>query len=294
MRVLITGASGNIGKGLIPRLKSAGHDLVLSDLNLLPDDGAFEGIPFVQADAQIGVGLERAAEGCDMIVHLPAWHGIHWRAKTEADFWRLNVDGTFWAFQAAQARGISRFVFLSSQAWHGHYDKYGFTKRIGEELCEYNRVRHGIRYVSLRPQDLTPWGTDFLHRYGRRFLYGGVDREDVLDSIACAVERLARPSEGEAEGLIVDSTRANAFTEAQLANWTTDPLGTCESIFPGSRELVERFAINIKEKPHLVGELGWDLIGYQPTRHFGTFIAQLKALLEEGGEELVRSQVCQY
>jgi nucleoside-diphosphate-sugar epimerase len=143
MRILVTGAGGNIGKGLAPRLQALGHSLVLSDVNRI-DTGD---IPFVQLDIQHGFGLDKAAEGCDMIVHLPAWHGIHWRDKTEMDFWRLNVGGTFNAFQAARANEIKRVVFLSSTAWYGHYDKYGFTKRIGEELCEYNRRNHGVRYV---------------------------------------------------------------------------------------------------------------------------------------------------
>jgi nucleoside-diphosphate-sugar epimerase len=156
MKILLTGATGNVGRGMTQRLREAGHELVLYDVNRLPDEELFRDLEFIQGDAQQGIGLDRAAQGCDLILHTPAWHGIHWGAKTEVDFWRLNVDGTFWMFQAAQAAGIKRVVFLSSQAWHGHYDKYGFTKVIGEELCEYNRRSHGISYVAIRPADFTP------------------------------------------------------------------------------------------------------------------------------------------
>src|SRR5215467_5286577 len=157
MRILISGAGGNIGRGLVTRLRAAGHDLVLTDINSLPDDETYRGLEFVQCDVQVGFGLEQAAAGCDLLLHTPAWHGVHSRQKTEADFWRLNVDGTFWALQAARTAGIHRLVFLSSQSWHGHYEKYGFTKRIGEELCEYHRRNHGLRYVTIRPHDFTPW-----------------------------------------------------------------------------------------------------------------------------------------
>ena len=220
MKILLTGAGSNVGKGMIARLRAGGHDLVLSDINRLPDTEPFAGLPFVQCDVQAGVGLERAAQGCDLVLHLPAWHGIHWNQKTEADFWRLNVDGTFWMFQAAKAAGITRVVFLSSQAWHGHYDKYGFTKRIGEELCEYNRRNGGVRYVAIRPADFTPWGDDWL-RYGSRLLYGGVDREDVLDCVERSVNFLGNSLSGgeEAEGVIVNAVRLNAFTAAQLEGW---------------------------------------------------------------------------
>ena len=296
MKILITGALGNVGRGIIGRLQNAGHDLVLYDVNRPPDDETFRGIPFVQGDIQAGIGLERAAHGCDAIVHTPAWHGIHWGSKTEADFWRLNVDGTVWMFQAAQALGIKRVVFLSSTAWYGQYDKYGFTKRIGEELCEYNRRNYKIRYVSVRPNDFTPWGDDYC-RYGSRLLYGGVDREDVLDCVALAVEKLVPElADGaEAEGIIAHALRANAYTAEQIADWDADPLAAVEQIFPGSRELVEKYNIGIKYKPGLsnLGE-GEAAIGYAPTRHFGTFIEDLRRIDAEGGETAVRAIRCPY
>jgi len=296
MRILLTGASGNIGSGLIPRLRAAGHDLVLYDVARPPDGEPFAGLPFVQGDAQAGVGLDRAASGCDLIVHTPAWHGIHWNLKTEVDFWRLNVDGTFWMFQAAQAANISRVVFLSSTAWYGHYDKYGFTKRVGEELCEYNRQRHGIRNVSVRPNDLTPWGDDYL-RYGARLLQGGVDREDVLDCVAAAVESLAPslPEGSEPEGIIVHAMRPDVFTAEQIAGWEADPLAACERVFPGSRALVEKYGIDIRHKPGLSGpDTGAAQIGYASTRHFGTFLDELRRLDSEGGEAAVRAVRCSY
>jgi len=296
MHILLTGASGNVGKGMVTRLRAAGHDLVLYDVGRLPDGEPFAGLPFVQGDAQVGIGLDRAARGCDLIVHTPAWHGIHWNAKTEADFWRLNVDGTFWTFQAAQGAGISRVVFLSSMAWHGHYDKYGFTKRVGEELCEYNRQRHGIRYVAVRPADFTPWGEDFL-RYGARLLQGGVDREDVLDCIAQSVTSLTPdlPDGAEPEGIVVNALRPDAFTEEQIAAWETDPLAACERVFPGSSALVQKYGIDIRHKPGLSGpNEGGARIGYAPKRHFGTFLDELRRLDRAGGEAAVRAVRCPY
>ncbi len=247
--------------------------------------------PFHQLDVQHGFGLEKAAEGCDLVLHTPAWHGIHWNQKTEADYWRLNVDGTFWAFQAAKANGIKRFVFLSSTAWYGHYDKYGFTKRIGEELCEYNRVSHGIRYVSVRPNDLTPWGADWINGYGARLLYGGVDRADVLDCVGLAVNRLAGEPVGDPEGIVVEALRPNAYTEADLEGWEADPLAACERIFPGSTELVERYGIRIQRKPSVTtSSLGWEEVGYAPTRHFGAFLEELRGLDEADA----RARRCPY
>ena len=292
MKILVTGAGGNVGLGVVPKLVAKGHEVVLSDLTRpegLPD------LPFFQIDVQAGFGLERAAEGCDLILHTPAWHGIHWNQRTEADFWRLNVDGTFWAFQAARSVGVSRFVFLSSQAWHGHYDKYGFTKRVGEELCEYHRRANGVRYVAVRPADLTPWGDDWPNRYGARMLYGGVDREDVLDAVALSVERLAHPLEGEPEGIVLDAVRPNAYDEAVLEGWEADPVAVCERVFPGSAELVQRYGLKIDRRPGVSRTReGWDEVGYTPSHHFGTFLEDLRRVDASGGEDAVRAMRCPY
>jgi NAD-dependent epimerase/dehydratase family protein len=296
MKILVTGASGNVGKGMTERLKAAGHELVLHDLAPLPEGEPFTGLPFVQGDAQQGIGFDRAAAGCDLILHTPAWHGIHTRQRTEVDFWRLNVDGTFWIFQAAAHAGVKRLVFMSSLAWYGHYDKYGFTKRLGEELCEYYRRNHGIRYVAVRPSGFVPW-RDWVNHYGAELLYGRVDREDVLDCVQCAIERLAGalPEDAEPEGIAAIAHRANAFTEEQLEGWEADPLAACERIFPGSRRLVEKYQINIARKPHVVN-LGDtpETTGYRPKRHFGTFLEELARLDVEGGEAAVAAVRCAY
>jgi NAD dependent epimerase/dehydratase family len=310
MRILLTGAGGNVGRGIAPRLRAAGHTLVRSDIDLVPDDDADGDESFVQCDVQTGVGLETAAQGCDLLLHTPAWHGVHSRAKTEADFWRLNVDGLFWALQAARTAGVKRLVFLSSMSWHGHYDKYGFTKRVGEELVEYHRRNHGVRYVIVRPHDFTPWGTDWLNRYGARLLYGGVDREDVLDCIEASVghldpgevdggdtahrdESIASSDERyEGDGLVVNAVRHNAFTDDMLEDWEADPLRCVERLFPGSRELVERHSIDISRRPTVVEPLGAETVGYAPRHDFGTFIARLRDLDDEGAD--LRALTCHY
>jgi nucleoside-diphosphate-sugar epimerase len=296
MRILITGATGNVARGMIPRLREAGHELVLTDLNRLPDVLLFDGLEFVQCDLQAGVGLEHAVQGCDLVLHTAAWHGIHSGERTEVEFWRLNVDGTFWTLQAARAAGVSRLVFLSSMAWHDAYGKYGFTKRVGEELCEYARRSDGMRYVALRPADFTPWGDDWVNRYGARLLYGGIDRDDVLDCVEAAVRKLeGEPPAGEPEGIVVELVRPDAFGEADIVDWEADPLRACERIFPGSRRLVEKYAIDISRKPAVnVARAPVGVLDRVPSRHFGTFLAELQRLDADAGETAVNAVSCPY
>lgn len=274
VRILITGAGGNIGRGLTERLLTADrHQLVLSDL--IPPSGLDDRVEFHQLDIQIGAGLEAAARGCDVLVHLPAWHGIHSSSRTEVDFWRLNVDGTFWALQAARANGVRRCVFLSSQSWHGQYEKYGFTKRVGEELLAYQHAQHGLSYVAVRPHDLTPWSENWPQRYGVRLLHGGVDRDDVLDAVLAAIDHVARVDDAE---VVLDATRPNVFTAEQLEGWEQDPVAHLEQLFPGAAAAVERYHLDVSRRPELVPDGGRAETGYSPTRHFGTFLQQLMAM----------------
>lgn len=274
MRILITGAGGNVARGLAEPLLAAGHDLVATDL-VRPAwlDGHPE-VAFVQADLQIGVGLDRAAAGCDVIVHTAAWHGIHTASRTEVDFWRLNVDGTMWVAQAAVAAG-ARVLFLSSQAWHEHYGKYGFTKRIGEELLAYHHRQSGLGYVALRPAAFTPWTEDWPQEYGVRLLGIGVDRRDVLSAALLSIEYLARTPHAE---LVVDAVREDVFTATDIAGWQDDPVGTAERIFPGAREAIERHGLDVSATPLLQPSSGWAEIGYRPQHHFGTFLDELRGM----------------
>jgi nucleoside-diphosphate-sugar epimerase len=286
MRILITGAGGNIGRGLTERLlRQNRHQIVLSDLVRPP--GLDESVEFHSLDVQIGVGLETALRGCDVLVHLPAWHGIHSSSRTETDFWRLNVDGTFWALQAARANGVSRCVFLSSQSWHGHYEKYGFTKRVGEELLAYHHIQHGLSYVAVRPHDLTPWSENWPQRYGVRLLYGGVDRDDVLDAVLVAIDHVDAVPDA---AVVLDATRPNVFSAEQLEGWEEDPVGRLERIFPGAAEAVERYGLDVSDRPVRVPEGGRTETGYSPSRHFGTFLQQLTSM----DPEAARSLPCPY
>lgn len=261
-------------------LRAKGHEVVLHDLVQFDTGGA----SLIQGDAQVGDGFERGCAGADVVVHLPAWHGIHWRAKTEKDFWRLNVNGTFELFQAAVVQGVKKVVFLSSTAWYGHYDKYGFTKVIGEELCEYYHRNHKVKVARVRPSNFTPWN-DFLE-YGRRFITGGgVDREDVLDIVVRAVESDAYENE------VFHAQRDNWVSADERAAWPTRAAEILEAKVPGAAALVGKYGIDLKPLPEEVNvEATKRVLGWTCRHDFVTFLKRLKALDQEGGEARVRAE----
>ena len=262
MRVLITGANGNLATGLVERIR-ARHTLRLADL--VPLETTHE---FVQLDVRQAQPYIAAAEGVDLIVHAPAWHGIHLRTRSEREFWELNVDGTFNLFQAAVANHVPRVVWISSVSVHNRDNIYGFSKVVGEELCQFYCRAHGIRCTMLRPADFTPY-RDRKH-YGERLLRGGVDRRDVVQATALAVENDAIGY----EALAV--LREDPFTQDDVGLWLQDPSAVLERYVPRARELVERYRLDLPERISLTDIAATrEQLGYRPQYNFITFLHEL-------------------
>jgi hypothetical protein len=91
MKVLLTGGVGDLGQALIPSLLENGDIPVILDirapLNLKREVTFFHGSVLDRSR------LKEYFHGCDCIVHIAAWHGIHEArgAKKAYDFFDLNV-----------------------------------------------------------------------------------------------------------------------------------------------------------------------------------------------------------
>jgi len=262
MRVLITGAAGNLGSGLAERLAGR-HELRLADL--VPMETTH---PFVQLDVRQPDQYSAAAEGIDLIVHTPAWHGIHLRSRSEREFWELNVDGTFNLFQAAVAHHVPRVVWISSMSVHERDNIYGFSKVVGEELCQFFFRAHGIRCIMLRPADFTPH-RDRKH-YGERLLRGGVDRRDVYQAAALAVENDALTCAA------LPVLRADPWTPAEVDRWQQDPLAVLEHYVPQARKLLAPYDLRLPEQISVADiSATRRALGYQPEHNFVSFLREL-------------------
>src|SRR3712207_233569 len=124
MRVFVAGATGAIGKQLVPRLVAAGHEVhgmtrSESKLAMLSDLGA---VPVV-ADA---LDLDQVAEAVgrarpDVIVHqltsIPATLDLRHFDRDFALTNRLRTEGTDHLLSAGQAVGVRRFVAQSYGGW---------------------------------------------------------------------------------------------------------------------------------------------------------------------------------
>ena len=116
MRIVITGASGNVGTALLRRLDRDGgrHELVGICRRPPPDMPPYQTASWVALDlAQPGVeaALRPVLQGAAAVVHL-AW-GFQ-PSHDVAYLHRLGIEGTRAVVAAAQAEGVPHLVHLSS------------------------------------------------------------------------------------------------------------------------------------------------------------------------------------
>ncbi len=114
MRILVTGAGGNLGRATIPAPRDAGHEPVALDFRPIETSARS-----IVADGRDPDAVSRAVDGCDAAVHAAALHGIHLAHWSARDFFGINVDGSFNVFEAARPAGIERFALASTMGVYG-------------------------------------------------------------------------------------------------------------------------------------------------------------------------------
>ncbi len=157
--VLLTGASGNLGRMLAKSLSADGWTLRMTDIAPFPDP-----IParatFTRADLNDGVAILRLAEGCGAIIHLGG-------VAVERPFEEIlgpNIRGLYHVYEAARREG-ARVIFASSNHAVGFHERtetigadaqllpdgyYGLSKAYGELMGRMYWFKHGVESVFIR------------------------------------------------------------------------------------------------------------------------------------------------
>jgi nucleoside-diphosphate-sugar epimerase len=153
MRVFVAGASGAIGRQLVPRLVAAGHEVVgmtrsESKQALLRELGAVPAVADALDPDQVAqaVGVARP----EVIVHqLTAIGGLDLR-HFDRDFAatnRLRTAGTDYLLSAGQAVGVRRFV-AQSVAGYGAYARAGGPVKTEQDPLDRSPVREMRRTLA--------------------------------------------------------------------------------------------------------------------------------------------------
>ena len=157
--VLLTGASGTLGRLLAPQLASRYGSLRMTDIVDFPGPLP-PGAEFQRLDLSDAAAFAQMAHGIDTIVHFA---GIGTEQAFEAIL-AANIVGVAHVFEAARQAG-ARVVFASTNHTIGFYPRgetvaitdpgrpdgfYGLSKLYGEMLGRLYFDKHGVESVHLR------------------------------------------------------------------------------------------------------------------------------------------------
>ncbi|MEO8027464.1 MAG: NAD(P)-dependent oxidoreductase [Bryobacteraceae bacterium] len=165
-RVFVTGASGRIGREVVPLLLAQGYEVRAQvHSKPLPDAWA-SAVEAVHVDLLDEKAIAEAVGGVDAICHLAALMP----PNTDDDIFKVNIESTFRLLQVASRQTVKpRMVFASSDAtyctgWSMQSyttpipetseqhptNTYGVSKVVGEKMCFHLGEIHKIPVVFLR------------------------------------------------------------------------------------------------------------------------------------------------
>ena len=237
-KVLLTGASGVLGRFLAVELASRYPGLVLTDILPFPDEVP-EGARFVQADLADAGRIAEAAEGADTIIH---FGGV----AVEKSFETIlpgNIVGTVNVFEAARVNR-ARVIFASSNHTIGFYERgkklsvrdrpkpdgfYGVSKLFAEDVGSFYFDKFGVESVHIRigsairePTEIRHLSTWFSYPDLLRMVIAAIEAEKTGHALLWGVSANTRSWWGEDDAARI-GYRAEDNAEAFADKVAADP-----------------------------------------------------------------------
>jgi NADH dehydrogenase len=142
--IFVTGASGFVGRHLVPALATSHRVVCLA--RTVPAAAPAENVQWIAGDLNAPATYEDALAGVHSVVHLAALTG---KARAE-QYQRTNVAGTEQLLAACRGQRVANFLHVSSVAVKFpqlHAYPYGESKRQAEEAVRAS----GLRWAIVRP-----------------------------------------------------------------------------------------------------------------------------------------------
>ncbi|MFH0712952.1 MAG: NAD-dependent epimerase/dehydratase family protein [Candidatus Micrarchaeota archaeon] len=153
--VAITGASGNLGRVVVPALDKAGFSLRLISRENTSRFSKFQQLKIDLAKASVGE-IRNLLRGSQVIVHLAGLVGVD---NSKRDLFAVNCDATHKVVEACEKEQIP-LIHCSSISVYGHGEKklnenaplhpdsvYGESKLAGEKIVTASK----LHWIVLRP-----------------------------------------------------------------------------------------------------------------------------------------------
>ncbi len=165
--ILITGGAGFIGSHLCEALVNIGANIRILD-NL--STGSLDNIKNIEQNSEFIQGsicsmqdCLTASAGIDTVFHLAAEISVAKSQKAPYQTCATNIQGTYNLLEACRTQGVKTVIFASSAAVYGNHQgicsedltpspvsTYGYSKLIGEQLCQLYSKNYALKTVSLR------------------------------------------------------------------------------------------------------------------------------------------------
>ncbi len=173
MRILVTGATGFIGRAIVNHLIELEHEVIALVRETSNRSGIPEEVEFVEGNMLDLESLENAVKDVKAVIHLAAYFDFY---PSDADLmYRVNVEGTRNLLDACVGSTIERFIYGSTTETIGpvryppgnedtelrpQFD-YGKSKVIAERSVRELCCDTGIEYVIIRPTGVMGEGDQY-------------------------------------------------------------------------------------------------------------------------------------
>jgi nucleoside-diphosphate-sugar epimerase len=218
----VTGASGFVGGHVLEALRRSGLEAKAIDRKDLP--------------AWDVASLSRALEGVEGVVH--AASVVHKPTTPAEEYTRFNVEGTRALLEAARAKGVRRFVFISSIKVNGETPE-GTIDELTPVAAEahYARTKAEAEGLVLAATDLAPVVLRLCPVYGRG------DKGNVRTMIrAIWRRRFFVPGDGATRKSIVHVSTVADVVRAATQKPATGIFVVADRHAPSIRELADAIA----------------------------------------------------
>lgn len=276
--VLVTGASGQLGKEVVKQLKARHYNVI--GIDLIESDTTDKLI-----DIRNRSDIREITKGVNAIIHTAALHGKHYELHyPREEFISTNIDGTFNLLDACVKNGIKKFIYTSTTSIYGKAmvdssqavwvdesltpdprDIYDITKLTAELLCRDYFEKEGMETTVLRVSRFLQENdnTKAIHR-----LYRGLDEADGAMAHLLVLEKHFSTFE------IYTISNESPFQKEDLSQLMTDPKTVIKKYYPQVEEVFAAKGWLFPDRIDRVYsiEKAKRELGYRPVNNFERFL----------------------
>ena len=169
MKIVLTGATGFLGRYVARQLAAEGHALRCLARPGSRREGLPEAIEWCEGDLSSPAGFPELLAGCEAVVHAALHHPSGRFREDDSDllgYLQINLVGSLALIEAARQAGCERFVFVSTCAVHEKIlgdrpldeahplwptSHYGAYKAAVEAFVHSYGKGHGFPICAIRP-----------------------------------------------------------------------------------------------------------------------------------------------